>query len=176
LETGAFRAAAAELVRLIPDALRACQQNRQFLARAVRFLVGEVGIRQFIDIGTGLPPQGSVHEVAQASTPDARVIYVDYDPMVLSHARALLAGPNVAVVAADLRDPAAVLADPELRAVIDPAEPVCVVLAAVLHFLDAATAREVTAGYTRLIAPGSCLVLSCATYDDEALAKRLAAE
>ena len=96
--------------------------------------------------------------------------------MVLSHARALLAGPGVAAVAADLRDPAAVLADPELRAVIDPAEPVCVILGAVLHFLDADTAREVTAGYARLIAPGSCLVISCATYDDEALAKRLAAE
>ena len=79
-------------------------------------------------------------------------------------------------VAADLRDPAAVLADPELRAVIDPAEPVCVILGAVLHFLDAGTAREVTAGYARLIAPGSCLVISCAAYDDEALAKRLAAE
>ena len=82
----------------------------------------------------------------------------------------------MAAVAADLCDSAAVLADPELRAVIDPAEPVCVILAAVLHFLDAGTAREVTAGYARLIAPGSCLVISCATYDDEALAKRLAAE
>jgi O-methyltransferase involved in polyketide biosynthesis len=104
------------------------------------------------------------------------VAYVDWDPMVLSHARALLAGPSVAVAAADLRDPAAVLADPELRAVINPAEPVCVILGAVLHFLDARTAREATAGYARLIAPGSCLVISCATYDDETLAKRLAAE
>ena len=82
----------------------------------------------------------------------------------------------MAVVAADLRDPAPVLADPELRAVIDPAEPVCVIFGAVLHFLDAGTAREVTAEYARLIAPGSCLVISCATYDDETLAKRLAAE
>ena len=96
--------------------------------------------------------------------------------MVLSHARALLAGPGVAAVAADLRDPAAVLADPELRALIDPAEPVCVILGAVLHFLDADAAREVTAEYARLIAPDSCLVISCAAYDDEALAKRLAAE
>jgi O-methyltransferase involved in polyketide biosynthesis len=95
--------------------------------------------------------------------------------MVLSHARALLAALGVAAVSADLRDPAAVLADPELRAVIDPAEPVCVILGAVLHFMDADTAREVTAGYARLIAPGSCLVISCASYDDEALAKRLAA-
>ena len=99
-----------------------------------------------------------------------------YDPMVLSHARALLAGPGLAAVAADLRDPAAVLAARELRAVIDPAGPLCVILGAVLHFLDAGTAGEVAAGYTRLIAPGSCLVISCAVYDDEALAKRLAAE
>jgi O-methyltransferase involved in polyketide biosynthesis len=96
--------------------------------------------------------------------------------MVLAHGRALLAGPGVAVVETDLRDPASVLADPELQAVIDPAEPVCVILGAVLHFLDAGTAREVTAGWARLIAPGSCLVISCATYDDEALAKRLAEE
>ena len=84
-----------------------------------------------------------------------------YDPIVLTHARALLAGPGVAAVAADLRDPAAVLADLELRAVLDPAEPMCVILGTVLHFLDAGTAREVTAGYARrLIAPGSCLVLA----------------
>jgi O-methyltransferase involved in polyketide biosynthesis len=69
-----------------------------------------------------------------------------------------------------------VLADPELRAVIDPAQPVCVILGAILHFLDADTVRNVTAGYARLLAPGSCLVITCATYDDEALAKRLAAE
>jgi len=102
--------------------------------------------------------------------------YVDHDPMVLSHARALLANPGVAVVAADLRDPTAVLADHELSAVVDLAEPVCVILGAVLHFLDADTARAVTGGYARRIAPGSCLVISCAAYDDEALAKRLAAD
>lgn len=105
-----------------------------------------------------------------------RAFIVDLDPMVLSHIRALLAGPGVAAVAADLRDPAAVLADQDLRAVINPAEPVCVILGAVLHFLDADAAREVTAGYARLIAPGSYTVISCAVYDDEALAKKLAAE
>jgi O-methyltransferase involved in polyketide biosynthesis len=94
---------------------------------------------------------------------------------VLAHARALLAGPGVAAVTADLSDPAAVLADPELRAVINPADPVCVILGAVLHFLDADAAREVTVGYARLIAPGSYVVISCAVYDDEALAKKLAA-
>jgi hypothetical protein len=134
------------------------------------------GIGQFLDLGAGLPATPAVHQIARAILPTARVAYVDLDPMVLSHARALLAGSGVTAVAADLRDPAAVVADPDLRAVIDPAEPVCVILGAVLHFLDADTARDVTGGYARLIAPGSCLVISCATYDDEALAKRLAAE
>jgi hypothetical protein len=95
---------------------------------------------------------------------------------VLSHARALLASPVVAAVAADLTDPAGVLASPDLRTVIDPAEPVCVILGAVLHFLDADTARKVTAGYAEQIALGSCLVISCATYDDKGIADRLAAE
>ncbi len=151
------------------------RENRAFVAEAVTWAAGQ-GIGQFLDLGAGLPASPSVHQTAQAVLPAARVAYVDTDPMVLSHARALLAGPGVAAVAADLRDPAAVLADPELRAVIDPAEPVCVILAAVLHFLDAGTAREVAAGYARLSAPGSCLVISCAAYDDAALAKRLAEE
>ena len=109
--------------------------------------------------------------------PAARVAYVDLDPVVLSHARALLAtSDGVTAVAADLRDPGAVLADPELRAVIDPARPVCVILGAVLHFMDAGAARAVTAGYARLMAPGSCLVISVASFDDEDLGKQLAAE
>ena len=82
----------------------------------------------------------------------------------------------MAAVAVDLRDPEAVLADPEMRAVIDPAEPVCVILGAVLHFLDVETARQVTAGYARQMAPGSFMAISCACYDDEALGKRLSAE
>jgi O-methyltransferase involved in polyketide biosynthesis len=105
------------------------------------------------------------------------VAYVDTDPVLLSHARALLAtGDGVAAVAADLTDPAAVLADSQLRAVIDPAEPVGVILAAVLHFLDADAARAVTAEYARLIAPGSFMIISVVCYDDEALGKKLAAE
>ena len=98
---------------------------------------------------------------------------------MLSHVpgELLAAGNRVAAVAADLHDPAAVLSHPELRAVIDPAEPVCVILGAVLHFLEAdAAPGAVTASAPRLIAPGSCLIISCASYDDEALAKRLAAE
>ena len=103
--------------------------------------------------------------------------YVDIDAVVLSLARALLTSRDgVTAVAADLRDPGAVLADPELRAVIDPARPACVILGAVLHFLDADTARTVTAGYARLMAPGSCLVISVASFDDESQGKQLAEE
>jgi len=171
----ADRAEADVLLGIYPPLAEMARENRAFLAEAVTWAAGQ-GIGQFLDLGAGLPATPAVHQTARAVLPAARVAYVDTDPMVLSHARALLAAPDVAAVAADLRDPAVVLADPELRAVIDPAQPVCAILGAVLHFLDADTAREVTAGYTRLIAPGSCLVISCASYDDEALAKRLAAE
>jgi hypothetical protein len=153
------------------------KENRAFIAEAVTWAASE-GVGQFLDLGVGLPTSPAIHQTARRVLPGARVAYVGLDPMVLSHVRALLARPGVAAVAADLRDPAAVLADPELRAVIDLADPElrAVILGAVLHFLDAGTAREVTAGYARLIAPGSCLVISCAAYDDEALAKKLAAE
>ena len=169
----ADRAEADLLLEIYPPLAEMVRENRAFIAEAVTWAASR-GVGQFIDLGAGLPASPAVHQTARAVLPGARVAYVDLDPMVLSHARALLAGPGVAAVAADLRDPAAVLADQELRAVIDPAEPVCVILGAVLHFLDADTAREVTAGYARLIAPGSYLVISCAAYDDEALAKRLA--
>ncbi len=169
------RAEADVLLEIYPPLAEMVKENRAFLAEAVTWAANQ-GISQFLDLGAGLPATPAVHQTARAGLPGARVAYVDTDPMVLSHARALLAGPDVATVAADLRDPAAVLADPELRDVIDPAESVCVILGAILHFLDAGTARAVTAGYARLIAPGSCLIISCASYDDEALAKRLAAE
>ena len=152
------------------------RENRAFVAQAVTWAAGQ-RIRQFIDLGAGLPASPAVHQTARAVLSSARVAYVDIDPVVLSHARALLTSDDgVTAVAADLRDPAAVLAHPELRAVIDLAEPVGVILGAVLHFLDADAARAVTAGYARLIAPGSCMVISCARYDDEALGKRLSAE
>lgn len=169
------RAEADLLLSIYPPLAEMVQENRAFIAEAVTWAAGR-GVGQFIDLGAGLPVTPAVHQTAQAILPAARVAYVDLDPLVLSHARALLAGPDVAAVAADLSDPAAVLADQDLRAVINPAEPVCVILGAVLHFLDADAAREVTAGYARLIAPGSYVVISCAVYDDETLAKKLAAE
>ncbi len=152
------------------------KENRAFVTQAVTWAARQ-GIGQFIDLGAGFPAAPPVHQAARAVLPAARVAYVDIDPVVLTHARALLAtSDGVTAVAADLRDLAAVLAHPDLRAVIDPARPVCVIIAAVLHFLDADAAREVTGGYARLIAAGSCLVISVARYDDEMLGKRLAAE
>lgn len=169
------RAEADVLLKIYPPLAEMVRENRAFVAEAVTWAANQ-GIGQVLDLGAGLPVTPAVHQTARAVLPGAQVAYVDLDPMVLAHARALLADHGVAVVAADLRDPDAVMGDPELLAVIDPAEPVCMILGAVLHFLDADPAQKVTAGYARLIAPGSCLVISCATYDDDSLAKRLAEE
>ena len=172
----ADRAAAERLVELYPPLPAMVRENRAFLIEAVGWAARQ-GIGQFIDLGAGLPVSPSVHQAARAVLPAARVVYVDIDPVVLSHAVALLATDDgVSAVGADLRDPAAVLGHQDLRAVIDPARPACVILGAVLHFLDPEAACAVTAGYVSLLAPGSCLVISCARFDDEELAKQLAAE
>ena len=172
----ADRAAAERLVELYPPLPAMVRENRAFLIEAVGWAARQ-GIGQFIDLGAGLPVSPSVHQAARAVLPAARVVYVDIDPVVLSHAVALLATDDgVSAVGADLHDPAAVLGHQDLRAVIDPARPACVILGAVLHFLDPEAACAVTAGYVSLLAPGSCLVISCARFDDEELAKQLAAE
>ncbi len=172
----ADRAEAMRLVALYPLLPALVRENRAFLIEAVGWAARQ-GIGQFIDLGAGFPVSPSVHQAARAVLPAARVAYVDIDPVVLSHAVALLAtGDGVTAVDADLRDPAAVLGHENLRAVIDPARPVCVILGAVLHFLDPDAACAVTAGYVSLLAPGSCLVLSCARFEDAELAKQLAAE
>jgi len=172
----ADRAEAERLLRIYPPLHAMARENRAFLARAVTW-AAEQGVSQFLDLGAGLPTVQNTHQAARAVNPAAAVAYVDTDPMVLAHARALLATSDcVTAVAADLRDPAAVLADPGLRAVIDPARPVAVLLGAVLHFLDANAARQVTAGYAQVMTPGSCLVISVARYDDHMLGKQLAAE
>ena len=172
----ADRAEADRLVALYPPLPALVRENRAFLIDAAGWAARQ-GIGQFIDLGAGLPVCPSVHQAARAVLPAARVAYVDTDPVVLAHARALLAtGDGVTAVGADLRDPAAVLGHPDLRAVLDPGRPTCVILGAVLHFLDADAACAVTAGYVSLLAPGSCLVLSCARFEDEELAKQLAEE
>jgi len=172
----ADRDEAERLLAIYPPLRDLVRENREFVTRAVIWAAGQ-GIGQFIDLGTGLPAAPNIHQVARDADPAAKVAYVDLDPVVLVHARALLAtSDGVAVVGADLTDPAAVLDHPELRAVIDPAAPVAVILGALLHFLDASAARQVTAGYRRLVAPGSALIVSVARYDDEIVAKQLADE
>jgi O-methyltransferase involved in polyketide biosynthesis len=132
------------------------------------------GIAQFIDLGAGLPTHPSVHEAARGVNPRARVAYVDNDPVVVSHAQALLAtGAGLAVSQADLRDPAGVLGDPAVRGVIDLAQPVCVILAAVAHFLPEAQAAGITAEFTRRLAAGSWLAISVAHFTDEELLAKL---
>jgi O-methyltransferase involved in polyketide biosynthesis len=170
------RAEAERLVELYPPLLTMVRENRLFITVAVDWAARQ-GIAQFIDLGSGLPAAPSVHQTVREVLPAARVAYVDIDAVVLTHARALLATDDgVAAVEADLRDPAAVLGHPDLRAVIDPARPAVVILGAVLHFMDVDAACAVTAGLVSLMAPGSYLIISCASFDDEKLAKQLSEE
>jgi S-adenosyl methyltransferase len=123
-----------QILRTWPEVRDIALANRAFTQRAVRFLAGEAGIRQFIDIGTGIPSAGKVHEVAGQVAPGARVVYVDNDPIVHVHASALLCGSDTtAIVLADLRDPGAILAYPKLRELIDFSQPVGLLLVAILH-------------------------------------------
>jgi hypothetical protein len=125
-------------LRVKPEAKASPRENRAFLQRAVRYLAAEAGIRQFLDIGTGLPTPPNVHEVAQGIVPDARIVYADNDPIVLAHARALLASSRAgktAYIDADLRDPGSILSAPELREILDLGQPVAVLLIAVMHFM-----------------------------------------
>ena len=132
----ADRAAALKVSEAAPEAQLMAVENRKFLRRAVRYLAAEAGITQFLDIGTGLPTQGNVHQVAQDINPDARVVYVDNDPMVLAHSRALKTGGNTVVIEADLRNPQAILDHPGARKLIDFGQPLAVLLVAVLHFIS----------------------------------------
>ena len=140
------------------------RENRKFLKRAVRYLAGEAGIRQFLDIGTGLPTAENVHEVAQAVARSARVVYVDNDPLVLAHARALLTSSpegRTAYIHADLRDPAAILNDPVTRDVLDFTQPVALMLVAILHMIpDEEKPAEIVATLLDALPPGSYLVAS----------------
>ena len=163
----ADRIAAQKVLEFWPEAPLVARENRSFLGRAVRFLIAQAGIRQFIDLGTGLPAMGSVHEVAQAVDPDSRVIYVDNDPMVLAHARSLKTGDRAAVIRADLRDTAAILAHPDTRRLIDFSQPLAVLFVAVLHFVPDPDAHQAVAEYRRAAPPGSYLVLSHGTVEEE---------
>ncbi len=150
-----------------------CRANRAFLGRAVRYAAGQ-GIRQFLDIGSGIPTAGNVHEIAQQAAPGARVVYADIDPVAVADSRNLLAGNDGAtVIQADLRDPAQILGHPEVQRLIRLTEPVAVTLAAVLHFLTPADdPYGVVAHLRNVMPPGSLLVIShAATEGSPALAE-----
>ena len=155
----ADREAAARLAERAPEVYEAARANRAFLARAVRFCA-EVGIRQFVDLGSGLPTSPNVHEVAREVHPDARVVYVDHDPVVAAHGRALNAADKTAVVQADLRDPETILRNVGLWALVDFTQPVAVLAVAVLHFLDDRDSVAVLSRFRQVMAAGSYLVIS----------------
>ncbi|MEW9551725.1 SAM-dependent methyltransferase [Nonomuraea sp. NPDC050783] len=156
------REAARRAMEVAPDAPEAARANREFLGRVVRFLAGEAGIRQFLDLGSGLPTQGNVHEIAQSVAPGARVVYVDHDPIVLVHGRALLAvDDTTTVVEADLLDPQAILHSPEVRRLIDFDRPVGLLMFGILHHLaDDHDPGGITRRLMERLAPGSYLAIS----------------
>jgi hypothetical protein len=163
----ADREAAEAILVHLPHAHKAARWNRAFLSRVVRYLVAEAGIRQFIDIGAGLPTRENVHEVAQRAAPGSRVVYVDNDPVVLAHGRDMLQGiRDTVIIGHDAREPGKILADEELRTLIDFGEPVAIMMLCLLHFV---ADKDDPAGIIRqLLAPfpsGSYLAISHATAD-----------
>jgi O-methyltransferase involved in polyketide biosynthesis len=157
-----------QTMRAYPDIVYSVRANRAFLIRGVRFLTAEMGIRQFLDIGAGLPSANNVHEVAQREAPGSRIVYADNDPVVLSHARALLRStPQGALdyLDADLRDPDAILAS--AADTLDFTQPVAITLLTVLQFVPGHTAAAVTARLMAACAPGSFLMISHPASDIE---------
>jgi hypothetical protein len=163
----ADRRAADEAIAIFPKTVQSARAGRAFLGRAVRYLAEEADIRQFLDIGTGLPSASNTHEVAQAIAPDSRVVYVDNDPIVLAHAEALLTSSEegaTAYIDADLRDPERILR--EARKTLDFDRPIAVMLLAVLHFVtDANDPIGIVATLMDAVPPGSHLVIGHHTGD-----------
>lgn len=159
--------AAERFIRAAPEVRSAVRANRRFMHRAVRYVVAEGGVRQILDIGTGLPTEPNVHRTARAVAPGTRVAYVDNDPIVSAHARTLLDDDDrTSVVLADLRDPRAVLDHPDVRRVVDFDRPVALLLVAVLHFVtDEEDPGAIVATLLDALPAGSHLVLSHATVD-----------
>ncbi|MBO3676010.1 SAM-dependent methyltransferase [Streptomyces sp. NEAU-YJ-81] len=173
----ADREAAAKVLTLWPGVMIAARTNRAWMHRAIRFLAAERGIRQFLDIGTGIPTRPNLHEVAQGIAPDARVVYVDNDPIVLAHAQALLKSSpegRTAYVHGDITEPGNILASPDLTEVLDLSRPVALSLVSLLHFVpDEWGPYEIVQRLVDALAPGSFLVLSHITpdFDPEATEK-----
>ena len=161
----ADREIAEQMLAIAPVAREVVEDNRKFLRRAVEVLA-DAGARQFIDLGSGLPTQGNVHEIAQAAAPGSRVVYVDNDPMVVAHSRALLAGDNTVAIEGDLRQPDKVLGHPEVRELIDFGQPVALLLLAILHFVpDDEDPFGIVARYRDALPAGSHLAISHGTRD-----------
>ena len=160
------REAAERFRAVVPEIVDATWANRGFHGRAAVWLANQ-GVRQFIDIGSGLPTQNNTHEAVHRVAADARVVYVDNDPMVAAHSGPLLAADGTTtLIMADVREPDSVLGDPGLRQLIDFAEPVGVLMTAVLHFVaDDADPWALVARYMGAVAPGSYLALSHGTHD-----------
>jgi SAM-dependent methyltransferase len=163
------REAARVALRAMPDIPRIGQANRAVMRRAVTFAV-QRGIRQFLDIGSGIPTFGNVHEVAQAVSPGAHVVYVDNDPVAVAHSKAVLEGNRTATIAAaDLRDPQGILDHPETRRLLDLGEPVALLLVAVVHFLhDDEDPAGIIATLRDALAPGSMLLITHASVNGPA--------
>ncbi len=160
------RRAASAAIEIIPELPAVMQANRAFLRRAVRHALA-IGIRQFLDIGSGIPTVGNVHEVAQAIEPTARVAYVDSDPVAVVHSRALLGDDKQTVmVQCDVRDPDTLLVDPALRGLLDLDQPIALLMVALLHFVpDGDDPAALVRRYCHVLAPGSQLVISHGTGD-----------
>jgi hypothetical protein len=152
------------MIEAEPNARRIVKENREFLGRAVSYLI-QAGIQQFIDLGSGIPTQENVHEIAQRGNSEARVIYVDNDAGVIAHSRHLLRGnPLVSIINADLRNAAAIMTHPEVARLIDFSQPVGLLMVAVLHFVpDSHDPYGIVARFTEALAPGSFLAISHAT-------------
>ena len=161
------REAAEQAMRINPDIVPTVRANRAFGARTTGFLVGQAGLRQFLDIGAGMPANNNIHAVAQSIAPESRIVYVDHDPIVLTHARALLSSVPEGVtdyIEADLREPGKILA--EAAQTLDFSRPVAIMLIAILHLiLDRDDPYDLVSQLVNAVAPGSYVVISHAASD-----------
>lgn len=155
------REVAAEIARIMPELPELFRANRSFLRRAVRY-VAEAGITQFLDLGSGIPTVGNVHEIAQRVHPESRVVYVDIDPVAVAHGKYILEGhPTAVAVHGDLRAPADILACPEVQRLLDFSRPIAVLLLASLNFVsDSDDPQRIIDGYMSAVVPGSYLLIS----------------